>query len=67
MTTNTATRADHALMAETYLAAASELARQAHEWDKDSFTYAQTLATIGIAEALLAIAAELRDGVTVGA
>jgi hypothetical protein len=55
---------DHALIASTYLSSASELARQGFEWDKDKTAYAQNLATIALTEAILAVAHELRDGVT---
>jgi hypothetical protein len=62
MTDNTNIHADHALVASAILSSASGHARQAHEWEskEPSYQYAQILATIGLAEAVLAVAHEIR-------
>jgi hypothetical protein len=62
----TTNHSDHALIAAAYLNSASELARQGGEWAgaDGQLAHAQVLATIGLAEAVLAVAHELRDGVT---
>jgi hypothetical protein len=63
MITNTT---NHSLIASAYLSSASQIARQGRDWagDEGQLPYAQCLATIAVAEAILAVAQELRDGLT---
>jgi hypothetical protein len=59
---------DHALIASAYLQSASELARRGHELsatDGMSVPYAQVLALIATAEAVLALAHEIREAAAV--
>jgi hypothetical protein len=62
MTINTTNHTDHALLAAAYLASASETATQWAEFDPESkMAYAHVLATVGLAEAVLAVAQEIRE------
>jgi hypothetical protein len=52
---------NHVAQASAYLIAASELAQQGYEWNKDKSVHAQILATMAVAESVLALARQLYD------